>query len=101
MQLIKTRTGINDRETYMNGRIEAHHVPDIVKSRDERSFIAKIPAITSRAANSEYLLKKEEFVGDIIDWMQKEKQQRFTRAGAIIDSRQMYLCCCPEGTIYN
>lgn len=97
--MIRTLTSVNERESYMKGRIEAHHIPAIVKSRGETSFIAKIPSIASRAGNSDYLLNRNDYVEDCMAWILREENKQFERAGCVINDRLQYLCCCPDGNV--
>lgn len=74
----------------MKGRIEAHHIPAIGKSRGETSFIAKIP-------HSEYFLNRNDYVEDCMAWTLREENKQFERVGCVINDRLHYLCCCPDG----
>ena len=81
----------------MKVRLEAHHIPAIVKSRGESSFLAKMPTIALRAGNSDYLITSNDYVDDCFNWILRKQNREFVRVGCVIDDRQQYLCCCPDG----
>ena len=87
---------LSEKEFYMAGRLESHHIPEIIKTRNDSGFPKKVPGLISLASNADYLLRnfdKLEFAYELL----ANQGLVFHKIGTVIDSKFPYLCCTPDG----
>lgn len=94
---IKQLTTLTDKEFYMVGRIPAHQIPNIIKTRIESSFHKKLHDVASRSTNSDYLLRNEGTADKIRNWLKLENLAEFYPVGIVFDIERAFLCCSLDG----
>ncbi|XP_052562537.1 uncharacterized protein LOC128092545 [Culex pipiens pallens] len=97
LEMMRTKTSLDEREEFMQGRIEAHHIPDIIKTRSDSGFDKKIARISSKAANSEYLNRNVVYVDQMREIINAKLSSTFESVGTILHPNMNYICCCPDG----